>query len=79
MDLKRSQRIADRLIEVSQDGQISYSDELGITEYLFNRLNLKLIAEAAKEKGISYNGMKQRVSSGKEMALTVGKHTFVSV
>ena len=76
--LKRSRLITERLIECSQNGELDQGDELRIVGYLFNRLQLLPIADAAKRAGISYNGMKQRLEQGKEMWLQVGSYKFVS-
>jgi len=74
----RSERIKKRFIEVSQNNELYTSDEIQIIEYLFKRLNLLTITEAAKRSKVSYNGMKKRVETGKEMNLKVGDITLVS-
>lgn len=78
MNPVRSRKITDRFIECSKNGELSYSDELEILQYLFNRLNLSPLADAAKLKRISYNGMKKRIAAGKEMHIKSGNQIFVS-
>lgn len=53
MNIDRSQKIKNRFIECSKNGELSYSDELEILQYLFNRLNLSPLADAAKAGELS--------------------------
>lgn len=74
----RSGLIADRYIEVVENRELIIADRLRVLEHEFKELNLVPLAEAARRAGISYNGMKKRVSEGREMSIDIGAQTFVS-
>tara|TARA_S200002703_G_C3800972_1_gene247535 strand:- start:1546 stop:1779 length:234 start_codon:yes stop_codon:yes gene_type:complete len=67
--MKRSVIIKERLKECLSNGEISYTDEVEILQHLCNRLNLTTPAELARQRGLSFNGMKKRIQSGKEMVI----------
>ena len=75
----RSEKIKQRYIECSKNNELLLSDECEILQYLFNKLNFVSLAEAAKKKNISYNGMKKRIKEGKEMNIKVGNLIFVNI
>lgn len=77
MNLERSNNIKERLKECLENGEISYTDEIEIIQHLCNRLNLTTPAQLAKSRGISYNGMKKRIESGKEMTVKLRGQTFI--
>ena len=77
--LKRSELIKDRLFECLQNCELNYSDEIEIVQHIAQRLNLTTKAKAAKEKGISFNGMKLRIKNGKEMTVKLNGAELVCV
>ncbi len=68
----RSELIANRYLEVVQNGELILGDRIKVIQSEFNKMNFKPMAEAAKQLGISYNGMKKRISEGREMFIRVG-------
>jgi len=68
--LERSKLIKERLFEVLQNNELMTHDEIEIVQYIAaERLKLTTPAKAAKEKGVSFNGMKLRVKNRKEMVV----------
>jgi hypothetical protein len=64
--MKKSAQIADRLIKLSNDDQLSIGDEFRILEHLVNRFNLISLSEYAKKEGISNVAARKRIDTGKE-------------
>ena len=78
--LKRSKLIKERLFEVLQNNELLMCDEIEIVQYIAQeRLKLTTPAQAAKDKGISFNGMKSRIKSGKEAAITLNGIKLIAV
>ena len=67
--LIRSKLIKERLFECLKNGELTYTNEIEIVQYIAQRLNLTTKSQLAKERGISFNGMKSRIKSGKEMII----------
>lgn len=57
---KRSTTIKERLFECVHNGELNNEDLFLIVGHLCKILNLKTIANYAKEKSLSYNGAKKR-------------------
>jgi len=76
--MTRSELIKNRLIECSNNNELELSDEIEILQHLFNKLHMVSVAEAAKRKGVSYNGMKLRIESGREILIHCGNTPFIS-
>lgn len=75
--LDRSKKIKDRLIECSQNGELMYTDELHILQYLLERYNPMSLSDYARKEGISPNGAKDRIKRGKVMQLNIIGRTFI--
>lgn len=67
--LIRSKLIKERLFECLKNGELTYTNEIEIVQYIAQRLNLTTKSKYAKEKNLSYNGLKLRIEKGKEMVI----------
>lgn len=65
--MERSRKIRERLIECSSNGELNYTDELHILNHLITKFNPVSLSQYARQEGISVNGAKSRVKSGKVM------------
>jgi hypothetical protein len=77
-ELEYSELVTNRMIECLDNNKIFMHHELQIVDYSLQRLNLKTISQYAREKGISPNGVKDRIKRGKVMSITVSGTTFVA-
>lgn len=75
--MERSEKLKLRIKEVVQNGELTMRDEIELFQWWCNRLNLTTPAQLAREKGMSFNGMKQRINSGKEMTIELKGLKFV--
>lgn len=77
--MERSEKLKVRIKEVVQNGELVMSDEIELFQWWCKRFNLYTPAEAARHYGISFNGMKKRIASGKEMVVELKGQNFISV
>ena len=79
-ELKRSKLIKERLIECLDNNEVYLHDEIEILQYIAaKRLKLATLAQAHKALGVTYNGLKLRVKSGKEMVVNLNGVQLVSM
>lgn len=77
--MKNSSRIRDRYIEVSSQGELSYTDELHILHHLINKFKPISLSEYARQQNISVNGAKTRIKAGKVMYVEmIGKQFIIN-
>lgn len=69
--LERSAKIRDRYIECSNNGELSYTDELIILNHLVQKFQLTTPSEYAKRKGMTYNGVRKRMRVNLEMVVNL--------
>lgn len=74
---KLIENVADRFINSSKKGKISYTDELEILQYLVKRYNLLSQSEYARLKGITPAAVYKRVKSGKEMCINLAGRELI--
>ena len=71
------ENVADRYIDKSNQGLISYTDELIILEHLLNKFKPISKSEYAKRKNISIPAVNDRINRGKVMNLEIINRTFI--
>ena len=71
------ENVADRYIDKSNQGLISYTDELIILEHLLNKFKPISKSEYAKRKNISIPAVNDRINRGKVMNLEIINKTFI--
>ena len=64
--MTKSTLIAQKLIKLSDDGELNIGDEFKILEHLVNRFNLMSLSQYAKREKISNVAARKRIDSGKE-------------
>ena len=71
------ENVSDRYIKTSNNGLISYTDELIILEHLLNKFKPISKSEYAKRKNISIPAVNDRINRGKVMNLEIINRTFI--
>jgi hypothetical protein len=75
--MERSTKIRHKLIECSNKGELSYTDELHILHHLLNKFKPISLSEYARKEGISPNGAKKRMQAGKVMFVNMIGRDFI--
>ncbi len=76
---KDSEIEKDVIIKLVQNSELMMCHEIEIFEALAEKYNIMNLADAAKHSGKSYNGIKKRVKSGKEVVIDLNGNSFVEM
>ena len=71
------ENVSDRYIKTSNNGLISYTDELIILEHLLNKFKPISKSEYAKRESISIPAVNDRIKRGKIMTQEIINRTFI--
>ena len=76
---KDSEIEKDVIIKQVQNSELMMCHEIEILEALAKKYNFMNLADAAKQSGKSYNGIKKRVNAGKEVVLNLNGNQLISI
>jgi len=76
-NLERSTLIKDRFIQVMNNGELNYDDELAIIKALFTRYSLMTIQDYADFSCKSYPGVQDMIKRGKLATIEISGKTFI--
>lgn len=75
--MERSTKIRERLIECSEKGELTFTDELHILHHLLDKFKPISLSDYARQEKISVNGAKSRIAYGKVIHLEMIGKTFI--
>jgi hypothetical protein len=74
---EKSEKIANRFIEIVNNNDLIFSHELKIIEVLFKKFELVTVQDYAQKTGKSYNGIQDMIKRSKLATIEISGKIFI--